>query len=156
MAMPGLVLVAAAAFVWLFDRQRQVAAVLGVALLLILPSLTFARNQVWGSAMSLWTDALSKSPNKARVHVNVGVANHAEGNLDEAIHHYCRALEIAPGINIARDNIEIALDEQGKLDAIINDLLQTAKPVSAGPEGGVMFEYDVSEHACPHLKERGS
>jgi hypothetical protein len=156
MAMPGLVLVAATAFVWLFDRQRQVAAVVGVALLLILPSLTFARNQVWGSAMSLWTDALSKSPNKARVHVNVGVANHAEGNLDEAIHHYCRALEIAPGINIARDNIEIALDEQGKLDAIINDLLQTAKPVSAGPEGGVMFEYDVSEHACPHLKERGS
>jgi hypothetical protein len=52
LAMPGIVLVAATGFVWLFDRQRQVAAIVGVILLLLLPSLTFARNQVWGSAMS--------------------------------------------------------------------------------------------------------
>jgi hypothetical protein len=154
LAMPGIVLVTATGFVWLYDRQRQVAAVVGGILLLLLPSLTFARNQVWGSAMSLWTDALSKSPNKARVHVNVGVANHAEGNLDEAIRHYCRALEIAPNINLARDNIEIALDQQGKLDAVIEELIQTAQPVNGSPEGGIMFEYDVSEHACPHLRDR--
>jgi tetratricopeptide (TPR) repeat protein len=89
------------------------------------------------------------------VHVNVGVANHAEGNLDEAIRHYCRALEIRPGISYARDNIEIALEEQGRLDAIIEELIQNAQPVSAGPEGGIMFEYDVSEHACPHLRDGG-
>jgi hypothetical protein len=155
LAMPGLVLVAATAFVGLFDRWRPVAAGVGIILVLLLPSLTFARNQVWESAMSLWSDALSKSPNKARVHVNVGVAYHAEEKLDEAIHHYCRALEISPTINIARDNIEIALDQQGKLDAIIEDLLRTAKPVGDGPEGGVIFEYDVAEHACPHLKNGG-
>jgi hypothetical protein len=154
LAMPGIVLVAATGFVWLFDRQRQVAAVVGVVLLVLLPSLTFARNRVWGSAMSLWTDALSKSPNKARVHVNVGVANHAEGRLDEAIRHYCRALEITPSINLARDNIEIALDQQGKLEAVIEELIKTAQPVNGSREGGIMFEYDVSEHACPHLRDR--
>lgn len=153
LAMPGIALVAATGFVWLFERQRQVAAAVAVALLLLLPSLTFARNRVWGSAMSLWTDALSKSPNKARVHVNVGVANHAEGNLDEAIRHYCRALELAPNINVARDNIEIALDQQGKLDGILEGLLENARPVRNGPEGGVIFEYDVAAYACPHLKD---
>lgn len=156
LAMPGIALVAAAGFVWLFERRRQVAVAVGVVLLLLLPSLTFARNQVWGSALSLWTDALSKSPNKARVHVNVGVANHAAGNLDEAIRQYCRALELAPNVNLARDNIEIALDQQGKLDGIIEGLLENAQPVPNGPEGGIIFEYDVAQYACPHLKDGAS
>src|SRR5215470_2683061 len=66
LAMPGIGLVVAYGFAWLLVRRRGVAVAAGVVALTLLAVLTVLRNEVWRTPLALWTDALSKSPNKAR------------------------------------------------------------------------------------------
>lgn len=56
--------------------QITIALVI-VTLLPLLTFLTYSRNTVWATEISLWHDAVQKSPNKARAHINYGRALHA-------------------------------------------------------------------------------
>lgn len=150
LAMPGVALIAARAFVWL--RQRAPSAALAVALgaALLFPSLTYARNLVWRSPVSLWADAVRKSPNKARTQLNAGVAYHIAGQLDDAVRHYCRALALHPSQGIAEiadENLEIVLEQQGRLDEVMRELM-AVNPVEVGPDGSVQVEYDLAKVVC--------
>ncbi len=72
--------VPAAAAVWI--------AVLGVA--------TLNRNHVWRSRLSLWEDAVAKTPQKARPFANLGACHGEEERFDEAEKCFLRALELDP------------------------------------------------------------
>jgi hypothetical protein len=151
LALPGIALAAGAGLMWLRERVPIIATLSALILVLLLPGLTYARNVVWGSAVSLWSDAARKSPAKARTQLNAGVAYHGEGRLDEAIRHYCRALALHPSRGIgelASDNLEIALEDQGKLDGILRELVAKSPP-EAGPDGTVKVEYDLAKVVCP-------
>jgi tetratricopeptide (TPR) repeat protein len=63
---------------------RLVAGAMTVAVL-VLAVATWERNRVWGSAISLWSDVVEKSPGKVRGHFNLGVAYKEADRLDEAI-----------------------------------------------------------------------
>ena len=95
-------------------RAPRAASAAGAALAAALIALTFARNVVWLSPVTLWLDAAGKSPGKARAQLNAGAAYHRAERLDEAVAHYCRALALAPGDPLARANLELALVMQGK------------------------------------------
>jgi protein O-mannosyl-transferase len=153
LAMPGPALLFAAGLVSVRRRHRRLAASALVGCAVLLAAMTFARNQVWQSALGLWSDAAAKSPNKARVHVNVGVAHHGRDELDAAIRHYCRAIEIDPDIALARDNIEIALEQQGRLDDVLARLRPRRVAMPGAPAGAVVLEYDPSEVVCEHAGE---
>ena len=56
-------------------QYRQGLKFAVVALLLILASLTYLRNQDWLTDFTLWTDAVSKSPRMPRVHLYMGNAH---------------------------------------------------------------------------------
>jgi hypothetical protein len=148
LAMPGLSLAIAAAYCAAQRRWPRSGRVAGAAIAALLVALTFARNQVWQTPLSLWSDAARKSPHKARVQVNLGVAYHAEDRLDEAIEHYCAALRIDPHIALARDNIEIALEQQGRLDEIIPQVVPKRIEAPNAPPGAVVLDVDVSEVVC--------
>jgi len=148
LAMPGLALALAAMFCAAYRRWPLSARAAGVAATAALVALTYARNQVWLTPLALWSDAVRKSPNKARVHVNVGVAYHAEDRLDEAIEHYCAAIRLDPEIPVARDNIEIALEQQGRLDEIIPQVVPKRVDAPNAPPGAVVLDVDVSEVVC--------
>ncbi len=148
LAMPGPALLFAAGVTYLHQRSRRTAIALVVGATALLAVITFERNRVWQSALSLWSDAAAKSPNKARVHVNAGVAHHGLDELDEAIRHYCRALEIDPKIALAADNIEIALEQQGRLDDVLSRLRPRRVEVPGAPEGTITLEYDLPSVVC--------
>ncbi len=148
LAMPGVALLFASAVTWLWARNRNAALVSAVVIVALLAVLTGARNLVWQSALSLWSDAAVKSPGKARVHINVGVAHHTVENFDAAISHYCRALAIDPEIALARDNIEIALEQQGRLAEVMAELEPKPVRMPGAPEGTIVLEYDVSSVVC--------
>jgi tetratricopeptide (TPR) repeat protein len=76
---------------------------------------TFERNKVWRSEITLWSDCVNKSPQKARPHTNLGVVLSDIGNHQAAIAHYTRALRIKPDFAEAHNNMGSALVEQGKL-----------------------------------------
>jgi len=78
---------------------------------------TFLRNRVWQDPLTLWEDAVKKSPNKARVHCNLGVASHLFGNYAKAIEELSRAIVLDPGAIVPRSelgSVYRAKGERGK------------------------------------------
>ena len=60
---------------------------------------TFIRNFAWKTEESLWLDAVEKSPNLSRPHINLGKAYAAAGLKQMALDQYKKALELPDGPN---------------------------------------------------------
>ena len=103
----------------------------GVAMLCFVVTMfslwTYQRNKVWSNELTLWTDAAKKSPNKARPHVNLGVALQERGRVEEAIDHFAKALEFMPNHAEAQNNLGAALDDQGRTREAIEHYSQALK-----------------------------
>ena len=87
-------------------NRRRMAAAIAALVLLGLGIATVQRNQVYGSAVAFWEDALAKSPGKPRVANNLGYAYQQAGRLAEAKLAYQQAIELDPGYWIARINLD--------------------------------------------------
>jgi hypothetical protein len=83
---------------------------------------TFERNKVWHDELTLWQDAAEKSPNKWRVHNNLGREYFRRWDSDKAIYHYRRALQLEPGIIMARTNLASALSREKRFQEAIIEL----------------------------------
>lgn len=88
--MIGLAFVTAGIYRYL-RRPRMFWTIL-VSITVLLSILTFMRNRVWKDELSLWGDALKKSPGLSRPYNNYADALKKAGRLDEAITLYKRAL----------------------------------------------------------------
>ena len=64
-------------------------------IILLMVLLTCARNQVWLSPLSMWTDITVKSPRKPRPHLNLGNEYYGRGNIAEAAIYWSRAAQLA-------------------------------------------------------------
>ncbi len=88
-------------------------AVAGVVCLLLAVG-TYQRNRVWRDAVTLWSDAVSKSPQHVRAHNNWGFAVAGLGRHQEAVGHYQQALRIKPDFLEAHYNWGNALAGLGR------------------------------------------
>ncbi len=89
----------------------------GATLLLTLLTvpLTLARNEVWQNDVRLWEDAAAKSPNKTRVHYNLGAALARGGALDRAEASFSRALQLNPKDDFAYAGLAYCAERRGDL-----------------------------------------
>ena len=78
-------------------------------------------------AREIEASAVRKVPPKARAHNNVGVALAACGQIEEAIAHYRKALEIEPNFAEAHDNFGVLLGQHGRFDEATAHLQQALK-----------------------------
>jgi len=115
----GLALVAAYLLFHLLSERRSWAVIISLLIILSLGTTTYIRNRIWQDDMTLWSDVLSKNPQSARAHLNLGAALVTLGKLDDAIAHYREALRIKPYYVRVHNNLGIALRDQGKLDEAI-------------------------------------
>ncbi len=88
----------------------------GSAALAALALGTALRLRVWDTELSLWSDAAAKSPEKARPHVNLGLALQNLGRDHEARLHYERALALDSTQVLAFNNLGNLHREAGRLD----------------------------------------
>jgi tetratricopeptide (TPR) repeat protein len=88
--MIGLTFVIASMYQYL--RKPRILWSIAVPILLVLSVLTFMRNRVWKDDLTLWLDALEKSPAMSRPYVNYAQALQGLGRLDEAIALYGKVL----------------------------------------------------------------
>ncbi len=65
----------------------------------VLSVLTYSRNNMWRSGISLWSDAAKKSPAKHRPWYNLGIAYYKSGRLSEALKCLDKAIAIDPGFD---------------------------------------------------------
>ena len=100
-------------------------------------SLTYTRNAVWSSGISIMEDMAKKSPNKFRIQHNFGRALGLAGRLDEAVFHLRKAVELNPKHEIGYESLGQALMSQKKY-------LQAAEAFSKGlkvkPSAMMQFE----------------
>jgi tetratricopeptide (TPR) repeat protein len=86
---------------------KIVIAALGI-LIVLFSGLTYLRNNVWRSEVSLWEDVAGKSPMKARAYNGLGLAYQKEGRLDKALESFARAIAINPSYAVAYNSLGTA------------------------------------------------
>ena len=77
------------------NKFRPETVVLGLVIVM-LSLASVHRNAQWQSEISLWGDVVRKSPGKTRGMLHLGVALEEDGQFDEALRVYNRALAIEP------------------------------------------------------------
>lgn len=83
-------------------------------------ALTLARNQDYRNEITLWEASVQRSPNKARVHNNLGFAYEQAGRTEEAKRAYERALQIDSQDERARSNLN-ALQQSMESNSIVRN-----------------------------------
>ncbi len=66
---------------------------------------TVSRNALYADPVAFWSDAVGKSPRKARPHTNLGHAWFVAGDLDRAIREFRLALALDPLDQVAQRNL---------------------------------------------------
>lgn len=100
-----------------FERWAPTMALGGTVV--VLGSVTMARNLDYRSDLAIWRDTVAKRPGNPRAHNNLGTALQAGGDLEDAIEHYRRAIELLPVYAEAHLNLGQALTAQGNRSSAI-------------------------------------
>lgn len=87
---------------------RSVGASMACVLVVGLCLMTVQRNTLYRDQLSLWSDAVRKSPNKARPHNNLGHAYALHGEWDRAIDEFRIAAQLDPDYVFAEENLRKA------------------------------------------------
>jgi Flp pilus assembly protein TadD len=113
---------AAAAFLETGARKagRKTVLAAGAVVVLAFMAATVARNRVWNSQLSIWSDAVAKSPAKARPHSNLGKALHDAGDEGNAIAHLQMALRLDSGDPYTHFNIGVYLESMDQFQLASN------------------------------------
>ena len=101
------------------DMQRQnpdIPRLLGIlAVILILVVASFARNRVWDSKLSLWSDVAEKSGGKSRAHNNLGNCYMLLERPFKAVEEYKAAIALDADNIEAYYNLAMNLEKVGLL-----------------------------------------
>ena len=111
-------------------RWRHRKLVLGAAMgvvLAILTACTSIQIPYWRNSESLWTHALACTSDNFIGQDNLGNILLKKGNVDEAITHYQKALQIKPDYAESHNNLGNVLIQQGQLDEAIAQLQQALR-----------------------------
>jgi protein O-mannosyl-transferase len=101
-----------------FFQRRPIMGIITLGVLVTVFSVaTYQRNKVWQDEISLWSDVVQKSPQKARGHNNLGAAYGDRNRWDEAIQEYKTALTLKPKLAEAHNNLGSAYKELGQYKA---------------------------------------
>ena len=81
---------------------------------------TYQRNLVWADDVVFWKDNLEKSPNKARVWNNLGLAYQFREEYEKAIAHFNKATVLRPYYADAYSNIAFTYLQLGNINTAMN------------------------------------
>jgi protein O-mannosyl-transferase len=94
-------------------------AVLCAALLLTLGTLTWRQCGIYTDNETLWSATLAQNPGSWLAQLNLGKTVLDEGDADDAILHFQKAVALDPGLAKAHDNLGLALAGKGRTDEAI-------------------------------------
>lgn len=106
---------------YLWSTQKGLALLLFATIIGSNAYLTYQRNKVWKTSITLWSDAAAKSPGKARPFHNRGQAYAQLGRWDKAIEDYTQAIKNDPRYAPVYSNRAQAYDRLGQWNKAIAD-----------------------------------
>lgn len=116
-------------------RTMTAAAVIGAVIIMGFAVATYARNNLWKSEMSLWSDVVKKSPQKGRALNNLGNAYVRLGMQDEGLSYYQKAVMLDPEMEDVYYNLSLIYQQKGKTAELVGFLesLVSSNPGSLKP-----------------------
>jgi tetratricopeptide (TPR) repeat protein len=102
------------------DRRYLLGSLMMIAAVLSL--ITYKRNHVWRNEITLWEDAVQKSPYKSRPRNNLGVFLGMEGNYAGAVSEFDKAIAIKPDFAESYNNRGNTYSKEGNYTQAISDL----------------------------------
>ncbi|MFA5251012.1 MAG: tetratricopeptide repeat protein [Phycisphaerae bacterium] len=99
--------------------MRNVISFCLTASLIMLCVLTWRQGHIYKDIETLWQDTLKKNPNSLLAHANMGVLEDNRGNIEQAIRHYYRAIEIYPDDFVMHYNLGNIFKSQGKFEEAV-------------------------------------
>jgi tetratricopeptide (TPR) repeat protein len=100
-------------------RRRMIQGGISTAVLAVLMYCAFVQTSFWRNSKVLWTRTLSCTTANAFAEHNLGLALFNQGDLQEAIAQYQKALEINPDYAEARNNLGYALQQKGDMEGAV-------------------------------------
>ncbi len=134
LALAGAGLASLSGFV--IPKKPVVRSSLGAGLLLILGTATCHRTLAYESDEIFWTDALTKNPDCWIAHNNLGNDLFQKGQVDLAIAHCQRALELKPNYAEANYILGLAFFQKGQVE---NAILHYQKATKINPNYAEAF-----------------
>ena len=130
--MIGLLLMTTEVLVRLRWSERRLATVLA-SIVVVAGVLTWNRSFVWSSPIALWSDAVEKTPGKARPHWGLGMVDLNSGRYADAVQQFemAKALDFTPNA-IFYSDWALALDGSGRTSEAIQ-MGRKAMEMSPGP-----------------------
>ena len=118
-AIIGPIALAAATITAVGGRSRSKAVALGGALLLVLGGLSWRQCEIYADPGTFWRAVLAANPDSWLAHNNLGNDLFERGQVDEAMTHYKRAVDIEPHYATAHYNLGGVLRQKGQPDEAI-------------------------------------
>jgi tetratricopeptide (TPR) repeat protein len=110
---------------WRISARAMAGAL--AAVLAIFGWLTYQRNHVWGDEITLWQDAVAKSPRNERAHFQLAFAYYQHGRCDLALQHYETVAQLSkPDYRLLVD-WALAYDCLGKTEEAVAKLQQAGR-----------------------------
>src|SRR3972149_5739951 len=90
--------------------KRYVFVMVLIMVVFLYGAVTVYRNSIWRDGITLWSDAVAKSPESSRAHTNLGTAYAGLGKNGKATEHFLKALRFSdPGDRANMANIHYNL-----------------------------------------------
>jgi len=99
--------------------QALALSVAGGAAVLLCLVLTRQQAGCWKESETLFRHALAVTKDNWLAHINLGIALHNKGQLDQALSHFQEAARLKPNHADVYSNLGVALDDNGQTDEAI-------------------------------------
>jgi protein O-mannosyl-transferase len=144
-----------------FDRAKFALGWSGAVasgLTIALSFSTWNQTKIWHDSETLWRYAVHVSGDSSTAHYNLGFRLHKSGNLEEAVLHYRKSLQLNPTASDAHYYLGDALAQRGELDAAVGHYEQAlqSKPSLWGAHHNLGIVYEMQgrfERAIDHYRQ---
>ena len=121
--MPGFCFVFCGMLCWRI-RDLKKWWILLIVIVTTLSFLTYRRNAVWQTDLTLWGDVIRKAPMSDKGYIMTGVAYQNQGRYAEAIPYHLKAMELAPSSTPTIDSLAAAYTGAGQYGKAVEILKQ--------------------------------
>jgi tetratricopeptide (TPR) repeat protein len=141
-----------------FKRSRYFIYGTAASIIATLAMLTWRQSAMYADIEALWRTTIARNPTCWMAHNNLGIVLSQKGEIDDAIAHYGKTLEMRPDYSEADYNLGNALLQKGQIDEAIMHCQRAVAAQPNDPEahvslGNALLRKGLIDEAIAHYEK---